>query len=77
MMAPRFDPSTQQWYPTKPEEESSAGYGPIGSLIRAGPLPFIQRIINSDNYDQGVLKYMAKEGVSRVEAQGNMVNDFF
>eukprot|EP00559_Dactyliosolen_fragilissimus_P006966 CAMPEP_0184856850 /NCGR_PEP_ID=MMETSP0580-20130426/2028_1 /TAXON_ID=1118495 /ORGANISM="Dactyliosolen fragilissimus" /LENGTH=113 /DNA_ID=CAMNT_0027352111 /DNA_START=225 /DNA_END=563 /DNA_ORIENTATION=- len=71
-MAPRFDPSTQKWYPTKPDEEASSGYGPLGSLIRAGPLPFFQRIINPDQYEQGVLKYIAQEGVSRIEAQGNM-----
>lgn len=64
-MVPKYDPSTQRWSPGSPDEEAEA-YGPIGSLIRAGPLPFIQRIINPDNYEQGVLKYMAQEGVDRM-----------
>jgi hypothetical protein len=34
-------------------------------LIRAGPLPFIQRLINGDEYEQGVLKMMAMEGCDR------------
>lgn len=71
-MAPRFDKSTQKWFPTKPEEEPGAAYGPVGSLIRAGPKPFIQRILFPDQYEQAVLKYMAQDGCSRKEAQGNM-----
>lgn len=71
-MAPRFDKASQKWFPTKPEEESGAAYGPIGSLIRAGPKPFIQRILFPDQYEQAVLKYMAQDGCSRKEAQGNM-----
>lgn len=35
-------------------------------------MPFIQRIVNADTYEQAVLKYMAQEGCDRVEAQGNM-----
>lgn len=58
---------------TDPETEGpSAGYGIIGSLYRAGPVPFIQRIVNADTYEQAVLKYMAREGCDRIEAQGNM-----
>ncbi|KAL3805478.1 hypothetical protein ACHAW5_007150 [Stephanodiscus triporus] len=53
-------------------EGPSAGYGIVGSLYRAGPVPFVQRIINADSYEQAVLKYMAQEGCNRVEAQGNM-----
>lgn len=71
-MAPRFDKASQKWFPTKPEEESGAAYGPLGSLIRAGPKPFIQRILFPDQYEQAVLKYMAQDGCSRKEAQGNM-----
>jgi len=72
LMAPRFDRQTERWEATKPSEEASEGYGPIGSLIRAGPLPFFQRIVNADQYEQAVLKYMANDGVDRMEAQGNM-----
>lgn len=69
-MAPRFDKSSGKWYATTEEEKSD--YGPIGTLIRAGPLPFINRLTKPDDYDQAVLKYMALEGCSRKEAQGNM-----
>mmetsp|Transcript_13494 Transcript_13494/g.28512 ORF Transcript_13494/g.28512 Transcript_13494/m.28512 type:complete len:198 (-) Transcript_13494:42-635(-) len=72
-MAPRFDSASQSWYPSDPEKEGpAAGYGIIGSLYRAGPVPVIQRVFNPDKYEQAVLKYMAQEGVNRVEAQGNM-----
>mmetsp|Transcript_1331 Transcript_1331/g.1262 ORF Transcript_1331/g.1262 Transcript_1331/m.1262 type:complete len:173 (-) Transcript_1331:207-725(-) len=71
-MAPRYDKSSDKWFPTKPEEESGAAYGAVGSLIRAGPKSFLMRVFNQDQYDQAVLKYMSKEGCSRGEAQGNM-----
>lgn len=71
-MVPRFDPSTERWYPSKAEEEATAGYGPLGSLLRAGPKPFLQRILSPEQYDQAVLKYMALDKCSRNEAQGNM-----
>jgi hypothetical protein len=69
-MAPRYDKSTGKWFATTEEEKSD--YGPIGTLIRAGPLPFISRLTKPEEYDQAVLKYMAAEGCSRKEAQGNM-----
>jgi hypothetical protein len=47
-------------------EGPAAGYGIIGSLYRAGPVPFFQRIVNADTYEQAVLKYMAQEGCSRM-----------
>jgi hypothetical protein len=70
-MVPRFDPMTRRWEPTTLED--SEGYGIVGSLIRQGPLPFVQRLFNSDDYEQGVLKMMANsdERMSRNEAQGN------
>ncbi|KAL7512543.1 hypothetical protein ACHAXN_011322 [Cyclotella atomus] len=71
-MAPRFDKSTQRWYTDDPAEQAGASYGPVGSLYRAGPKPFLQRIFNPDTYDQAVLKYMAQDGCDRKEAQGNM-----
>lgn len=55
LMAPKFDVKTQRWTPSN-DEEATPAYGPIGSLIRAGPLPFIQRIVNSDKYEQAVYK---------------------
>jgi hypothetical protein len=70
-MAPRYNPATQRWEATTPEEEQ--GYPPTGSLIRQGPVPFLQRLIKSDEYEQGVLKMMAKDStMDRNEAQGNM-----
>jgi hypothetical protein len=74
-MAPRFDKSSEKWFATKPSEEKGAGYGPVGSLIRAGPKPFLQHLFFPETYEQAVFKYMAKDGCSRMEAQGNM--DFY
>jgi hypothetical protein len=72
-MAPRYDKQSQQWFPTDPSIEGpEAGYNIIGSLYRAGPVPFIQRIINANSYEQAVLKYMAQEKCDRITAQGNM-----
>jgi hypothetical protein len=65
----RFDQSQEKWVPSAPEDE--VGYGPVGTLLRAGPKPFVIRITNIDNYDQGVYKLMANENLSRMEAQGN------
>lgn len=53
-------------------EGDGTSYGPVGSLYRAGPKPFLTRITNPETYDQGVLKYMAQAGCDRKEAQGNM-----
>jgi hypothetical protein len=71
-MVPKYSAQTQRWEPSSPEEESSAGYPPIGSLIRQGPLPFIQRLKEPDQYDQAVLKMMGEREYPRGEAQGNM-----
>mmetsp|Transcript_29216 Transcript_29216/g.42888 ORF Transcript_29216/g.42888 Transcript_29216/m.42888 type:complete len:184 (-) Transcript_29216:99-650(-) len=71
-MAPKYDKSSQLWSPTRPEEEASAGYGVFGSLLRQGPVPFVQRLKDPAMYEQAVLKMMASEGMDRNEAQGNM-----
>ena len=47
-------------------EGPQAGYNIIGSLYRAGPMPAITRLTNPENYEQAVLKFMAKEGCGRV-----------
>merc|ERR1712127_626475 len=70
-MAPKYNKLENRWEPTTEADMPEAGYGLVGSLIRAGPLPFIQRIIKPDEYEQGVLKYMASEKCDRMEAQGN------
>lgn len=51
------------------------GYGPVGSLLRHGPVPFFQRITDPDKYEKSVQNYQAKAKCSRMEAQGNM--DFY
>jgi len=68
----KFDRSTNLFVPEGPSEEPSAGYGLVGSLIRAGPLPFFRRVADPVQYEQAVLKYMATDGCDRNEAQGNM-----
>ena len=70
----RFDRSANRWIAQGPSDEPSAGYGLVGSLIRAGPLPFFRRVTDPDQYEQAVLKYMATDGCDRMEAQGNMVS---
>jgi hypothetical protein len=69
-MVPKFDPKTKKWAGTTKDDEE--GYDIFETVVRNGPLPFIQRVINADEYEQGVLKYMALEKCGRREAQGNM-----
>ena len=64
-MVPRFEKASQKWFPTSDEEGPTAGYGIVGSLYRAGPVPFFQRVVNGDTYEQAVLKYMAQEKCDR------------
>ena len=71
-MVPKYDAQTQLWTPGNSEEEESAGYTKIGSLIRQGPLPFIQRLKEPEQYHQAVLKMMAERDMSYKEGQGNM-----
>jgi hypothetical protein len=71
-MAPRFDKSTQTWVATNANEQPSAGYPPIGSLLRQGPKPYLLRVFKPDEYEQAVLKFMAIDKCTRNEAQGNM-----
>lgn len=69
-MVPKFDPKKQRWNAEPSDLEGS--YGVFETVVRNGPLPFIQRLISGDSYEQGVLKMMATENMSRAEAQGNM-----
>lgn len=69
-MAPRFVGG--EWVPNSPEEAPEAGYGIGKTLLLHGPKPFFSRIFQEREYEQAVLKFMATDGVSRVEAQGNM-----
>mmetsp|Transcript_13541 Transcript_13541/g.20632 ORF Transcript_13541/g.20632 Transcript_13541/m.20632 type:complete len:172 (-) Transcript_13541:153-668(-) len=70
-MAPKFNKSTQKWEITDGTDTEGA-YGPVGSLIRQGPVPFFKRVTDPDLYEQMVLKYMANDKCGRAEAQGNM-----
>ena len=53
-------------------EIADIGWGPAGSLIRQGPVPFFIRIVKPDTYEAAVAKYMAQEKCDRATAQGNM-----
>ena len=52
--------------------DQNEGYGPVGSLIRQGPVPFFIRLVKPDTYEAAVNKYMALEKCDRNTAQGNM-----
>lgn len=69
-MVPKYDPSKQRW--ASEAEDLEGSYDIFETIVRNGPLPFFQRIISADSYEQGVLKMMASEGMGRAEAQGNM-----
>jgi hypothetical protein len=72
-MVPRWNADEQRWIPAGPEETASGGgYSKIKTLLMHGPNPFIQRVFQEDQYEQGVLKFMAGDQCSRLEAQGNM-----
>ena len=70
-LAPQFDPSTEKWEPSS-DADLEGSYSAVGTLVRAGPKPFLIRLVNPGEYDQAVYKYMANENVGRKEAQGNM-----
>ena len=69
---PTFDPATDTYRPP-PGVSSSQFYSPVSTLIRAGPVPFLTRLISPQTYEQAVFKYQfeAKEP-SLTRAQGNM-----
>jgi hypothetical protein len=71
-MAPRFDTAINKWVATKSEDEASAGYSIYKTLLLRGPKPFLHRVLQPDDYEQAVLKFMAGDGVDRNTAQGNM-----
>lgn len=54
------------------DTDRDKGYGPVGSLLRQGPVPFFIRITKPDTYNAAVEKYMALEKCDRMTAQGNM-----
>jgi hypothetical protein len=68
---PKFNAKTDKWEAAA-DDDGEYPYDAVGSLLRQGPSPFFTRLTNSAEYEQGVLKYMAGEGVSRAEATGNI-----
>lgn len=72
-MAPKYDKVVGKWSVTNPATEGpEAGYGIGKTLLLRGPKPFFHRLFQPDDYEQAVLKFMAGEKCSRIEAQGNM-----
>ena len=68
-----FDQQQQKFVTNNPTMEGpGAGYDIWGTLLRAGPKPFVTRIVNPDTYEQAVLKFMAMDKVDRIVAQANM-----
>lgn len=55
-----------------PSSDETNGYGPVGSLLRQGPVPFFIRIVNPKTYDAAVSKYQALEKCDRITAMANM-----
>ena len=49
--------------------DENEGYGPVGSLLRQGPVPYFIRIVNPSTYDAAVNKYMALEKCNKLVAQ--------
>lgn len=68
---PKYNAQTQTWTPAA-GDDGKYPYDAVGALLRHGPAPFISRVTNAAEYEQGILKYMANSKVSRAEATGNM-----
>ena len=69
-MAPQFD--GEKWVATSDAELPTAGYGMGKTLLLQGPKPFLTRLLQPDDYEQAVLKFMATDQCDRSTAQGNM-----
>ncbi|KAL3801332.1 hypothetical protein HJC23_006942 [Cyclotella cryptica] len=68
---PTLNKETNRWEKS-PLDDGKYPYDAIGSALRHGPSPFLTRVFNGDEYEQGVLKYMATAKVDRAEATGNI-----
>lgn len=68
---PKFNKETEKWEKS-PNDDGENPYDAVGALLRHGPSPFITRFTSAEEYEQGVLKYMAVAKVDRAEAVGNM-----
>lgn len=67
---PTVDPETGR-YIKSPLDDGEYPYDAFGSALRHGPSPFLTRVFNADEYEQGVLKYMYSAKCDRAEATGN------
>ena len=67
---PTYDEATNR-YTKNPLDDGEYPYDAVGSALRHGPSPFLTRVFNADEYEQGVMKYMLSAKVSRAEATGN------
>ena len=67
---PTFDEATNR-YTKNPLDDGKYPYDAIGAALRHGPSPFLTRVFNADEYEQGVLKYMLTYKCDRAEATGN------
>lgn len=68
---PTFNKETGR-YEKSPLDDGKYPYDAIGAALRHGPSPFLTRVFNADEYEQGILKYMASAKVDRAEATGNI-----
>lgn len=68
---PTLDTETGR-YTKSPLDDGEYPYDAVGAALRHGPSPFLTRVFNADEYEQGVMKYMLSAGVDRAEATGNV-----
>jgi hypothetical protein len=67
---PTIDPETG-WYVRPPLDNGKYPYDAVGTTLCHGPSPFLTRIFNTDEYKQGVMKYMLSVQCDWAEATGN------
>ena len=58
-------------YTKSPLDDGEYPYDAVGAALRHGPAPFLTRVFNADEYEQGVMKYMLSAKVDRATAVGN------
>ena len=72
-MVPKYNGN--EWVASSPDEGPEAGYDALQTLLMHGPKPWFSRVFTPKDYEQAVLKFMAGDKCSRIEAQGNMGKD--
>lgn len=68
------DKSSSNSIPSKASSsvQEDEGYGLLGTLSRAGPIPLTYRLFLSSQYEAAVTKFMLREKCTRIEAMANM-----